>query len=86
MPRVVVYGKPGCHLCEQAEQDLRRLQAEFVFEVAEVDITGDPALFDQMKHDIPVIEVDGRRLWKYRVPPRAFRKLMEEGGWRKAEG
>jgi glutaredoxin len=78
MIRVVVYGKPGCHLCDEAQEELRRFQADFVFEIAKVDIESDPKLFDEMKHDIPVIEVDGKRLWKYRVPPKAFRKVMEE--------
>jgi len=80
MIKVVVYGKPDCCLCNQAQDELRRFQAEFVFEWTKVDITSDPALFEEMKHDIPVIEVNGRRLWKHRVPPKAFRKVLEEGG------
>jgi len=63
MPRVVLYSRPGCHLCERALVALRALRegpgAPPPFEVTEVNIESDPALERGFLLEIPVIEVDG---------------------------
>jgi glutathione S-transferase len=57
---VVLYGRPECHLCEQARQQLARLQAEgWRFELRELDIEADEELLRVFLERIPVIEVDG---------------------------
>lgn len=55
MKRVVLYTRPGCHLCEEAESWL--LEAGVSWQSA--DITADAALFERYRDRIPVIEVDG---------------------------
>jgi glutaredoxin len=57
--RVVLYGKPGCHLCDDARDLLDSLSARCAFTVDEVDITSDPALFRRYDIRIPVIVIDG---------------------------
>jgi hypothetical protein len=60
---VRLYGKPGCHLCEQAEELIEDLSGECTLLLETVDITADPALFERYRYEIPVIElVDGRSL------------------------
>ncbi len=59
--RVTVYTKEGCHLCDEAMRMLQRLQTEFVLSVEEVDITQDPAVFEEYKHIIPVVDIEGAR-------------------------
>jgi glutaredoxin len=56
---IILYGKPGCHLCEIAYQLLQGLQREFDLTVQETDITGDPALLEKYRDKIPVALVDG---------------------------
>jgi glutaredoxin len=58
--RVIVYGKPGCHLCEDALQLLRDLRAEFDLAIEEIDITTDRALFKNYFDKIPVLLIDDR--------------------------
>ena len=67
--RVILYTRPGCCLCDDAKAALAVAAREVEFELSEVDIDTDPALYEQHKHDIPVIEVDGRRAFKHRVAP-----------------
>ncbi len=55
---VVFYTKPGCHLCEQAEDLLDDLRAEIDLTVDKRDITADLALFERYKYEIPVITLD----------------------------
>lgn len=57
---VVLYGAPGCHLCEEARTGLQQLAVSTPFVFREVDIHSDPALEKRWIFEIPVIEVDGR--------------------------
>jgi glutaredoxin len=57
---VVVYSRPGCHLCETAIERLVALHEEgYRFEMREVDIESDDLLLRRQLERIPVIEVDG---------------------------
>lgn len=61
MPRrVVMFSKPGCHLCEAAMQILASLRAEFNLVVEEIDITTDRELFKKYFDKIPVLLIDDR--------------------------
>jgi glutathione S-transferase len=64
---VVLYGRPDCHLCDQARAGLEELRADGVaFELEEVDIESDEELLRRFLERIPVIELDGEivsELW-----------------------
>ncbi len=80
MTVVTLYGKPGCHLCDDARaviQDLRGAQA---FELREVDVSIDPALHARYGERIPVVELDGEELFEYHVDPVALRERLDTVG------
>jgi glutaredoxin len=59
--QVVVYSRPGCHLCEEALETIVALRAEgYRFDLHEVDIESEEMLFKSMLERIPVVEVDGQ--------------------------
>ena len=58
--RVVVYGKEGCHLCEDVIAVLERISMEKHLELSSQDITSSPELFERYKNMIPVVEIDGK--------------------------
>ena len=58
-PRVVLYGRPGCHLCDDAREVVARVCAELGEEWAEVDITTDAGLESRFGEEVPVTFVDG---------------------------
>ena len=61
MAEVVVYSRPGCHLCEEAVEAIVALHAEgYRFTLREVDIESDELLLRRYLERIPVVEVDGR--------------------------
>ncbi len=66
-PRVEIIGRPGCHLCEEAETVVAGVCAERGVAYRVVSIEDDPALADQYAEFIPVILVDGARHDFYRV-------------------
>jgi len=65
--RLVLYGRPDCHLCDQARAGLRKLLADgLAFELEEVNIESDDSLHSRFLERIPVIELDGEivsELW-----------------------
>jgi len=60
MTRVVVYTKPGCHLCDDACDAVARITGEVGVDWSALDITGDEALMQQWSEYVPVIVVDGK--------------------------
>jgi glutaredoxin len=58
--QIVVYSRPGCHLCEEAIETLVALHAKgYRFDLHEVDIESEEGLLRRMLEKIPVVEVDG---------------------------
>ena len=57
---ISLYGRPGCHLCEDAREAIEGLRAELPpFELREIDIEQDERLLARMLERIPVVELDG---------------------------
>ena len=67
MKQVLLYTRERCSLCEKAKAVILAVRREIPFEFREVDIGWSGDLYEDYKHDIPVIEVDGKRAFKYRV-------------------
>ena len=57
-------------MCRSAKDVILALRREVAFEFREVDIGWSGDLYEDYKHDIPVVEVDGRKAFKHRVAPR----------------
>ena len=78
MIRVTIYSKPGCHLCDVMKDVVSKVVAgRDDVSVGEVDISTDPALLRLYGHDIPVLEIDGRRAAKYRISEADFARILD---------
>jgi glutaredoxin len=75
--RVTVYHAAQCHLCERALAQVRALREELGFELEEVAIDGEPELEAAYRELIPVVEIDGERVFTYYVHEAAFRRRLE---------
>ena len=73
---VTLYGRPGCHLCDEAREVLLRVRAETPFELREVDIERDDELLKRYLERIPVVSVDGEELFDYEVDEAALRRRL----------
>jgi Glutaredoxin-like domain (DUF836) len=59
-PLVRLYGRPDCHLCDEAREGLLELRSDGLdFQLEEIDIEGDERLRARYLERIPVVEVDG---------------------------
>jgi glutaredoxin len=80
MTVVTLYGKPGCHLCEDARGVIEGVRATHGFELEEVDITVDPGLYRQYGQRIPVVAVDGVELFEFFVDPAELTRSLDRVG------
>jgi glutaredoxin len=76
--RLVLYGRDGCHLCDDARAVLERLGHPF----EEVDIESDPELHRRYLERIPVIELDGTELYDFFVDEADLRSRIDSIGSR----
>lgn len=74
--RVTLYGKPGCHLCDDARVIVAQVCAELGVGWSEIDITQDENLFKEYGEQIPVTFVDGRQHDFWRVDPVRLKKAL----------
>jgi glutaredoxin len=73
---VVVYSRKGCHLCEIVKETLAKLERRGGFQWREIDVDTDDELRRQFTDEVPVVFIDGRKAFKYRMDEREFlRKL-----------
>jgi glutaredoxin len=76
MSRVTLYGRPGCHLCEEAREALLRVRAKTPFTLHEVDIETDDELHKRYLERIPVITLDDEHLFDHEVDEQALQQRI----------
>ena len=76
MSRIVVYTKPGCHLCEDACAAVSRIAAETSTTRSAQDISADEALMAQWAEYVPVILVDNEVHGWFRVDDKRLRAAL----------
>jgi glutaredoxin len=77
MTRLTLYGKPGCHLCDEARADLAAVRESHPFELEEVDVTADPRLWRDYGERIPVVDIDGEEVLELHVNRAELRRLLD---------
>jgi hypothetical protein len=75
-PRVTLYGKPGCHLCDDARVVVARVCEELGVGWRELSILDDPDLEARYWEQIPVTVIDGRQHDFWRVDEARLRAAL----------
>ncbi len=75
-PALTLYSRPGCCLCDAMKAIVAEVRADIAFTVTEVDISTQPELEARFGQDIPVLFIDGRKAFKYRLTPGALRRRL----------
>jgi glutaredoxin len=74
--RVVLFARPGCHLCDVAREAVESIRARVPFEFDEVDIEADEVLELEYGIRIPVVAVDGEERFEVTVDPAELARLV----------
>jgi glutaredoxin len=75
-PLVTLYTRAGCHLCDDVKNVLSAAQRRAAFDYEERDIDADPELRRLYNEEVPVVAIDGRKAFKYRLTIDEFLKRL----------
>ncbi len=70
--QVIIYSRPGCHLCEEALTAIQAAGLEHLYTLQEVNIEDDPELLARYQYEIPVITLDGLERFRHRITAQEF--------------
>ena len=73
---VTIYGRPGCHLCDDALAVLERVRTDVPFDLRRVNIEDDDALLRAYLERIPVVALDGEDVYDYYVDEADLRSRL----------
>ena len=73
---VIVYSRPGCHLCDEAKAAIQNAGCSDRFTLEEINIESDDELLRKYKYDIPVVMIDGVEAFRHRVSTEDFRRRI----------
>jgi glutaredoxin len=75
-PRVTLYTRAGCCLCDEAKKVLAEARRRADFDYEELDIDLDPELRRRYNDEVPVIAIDQVKAFKYKVNRDEFLKKL----------
>ncbi len=67
MPKLILYGRRNCHLCEVAKEAVERLQRHLDFDVEDRDVDDHPDWARRFGDEVPVGMIGHRKVFKFRV-------------------
>jgi len=73
---VIIYSRPGCHLCDDAKTAIQNSGCSDRFTLEEINIESDEELLRKYKYDIPVVMIDGVEAFRHRVHIDEFIRLI----------
>ena len=71
--RVVLYSKPGCHLCEEMKAEMSRADCANLYSLEEINIETDAVLFARYRFEIPVLWINGVESFRHRLLAEEFK-------------
>lgn len=79
-PRLTLYTKKGCSLCDKAKETIRKVASDVPLDYEEFDITKDPATYEKYRWSIPVLAIDGKEQFVTKVSEVWLRRALQERG------
>jgi glutaredoxin len=75
--RLQLYTRKDCCLCEEMKSTLRRVADRVSFALEEIDVDTSPVLQEKYGNDVPVLFINGRKAFKYRLTARELEKKLK---------
>jgi glutaredoxin len=76
MIALTIYSRPGCHLCDEMKDVVKRVAQSIPLQLEEVDISSSRDLEEKYGLEIPVLLVDGKKAAKYRLREEELRRIL----------
>jgi hypothetical protein len=74
--RVVLYSKPGCHLCEEMKAEMSKARCADLYSLEEINIEGDAVLLARYGFEIPVLSINGVEAFRHRLRAEEFKRRV----------
>lgn len=74
--KVVIYSRPGCHLCDEAKQTIVTAVDASEYTLEEINIEDDSELLRRYQYDIPVICINGEEVFRHRLSANEFKRAL----------
>lgn len=74
---VLMYTRRGCHLCDEAWQQLETARRHFGFALQQADVDADPQLQREYGECVPVVVINGRVRFRGIINPVLLKRLLE---------
>jgi antitoxin component YwqK of YwqJK toxin-antitoxin module/glutaredoxin len=78
LPCVILFSKPDCHLCDDVKKTLDEVGRELLFSLQVIDISKDEARYSRYRHEIPVVALNGKEIFKHRVDMKTLREFLKK--------
>ena len=75
---VEIYSRPLCHLCDHAKEIIERVRRRVAFDLRIINIESDPELEKEFGEQIPVVFINGRKVFKYHVDETVFEQKVKK--------
>jgi hypothetical protein len=73
---IEIFSKPDCHLCDEVKLEIAKMESLFALDIREINIMEHADLYEKYKLEIPVIHINGRKAFKYRVEEQQLLKRL----------
>jgi len=74
--KVTIYSRPGCHLCDDMKDLVRKVARTIPLTLEDIDIYGDDELEERYGLEIPVLFVEGERVASARITEDALVRIL----------
>jgi len=74
---LLLYTRKDCCLCEEMKSTVRRVADRVPFALEEIDVDTSPALQEEYGNEVPVLFINGRKAFKYRLTARELKKILK---------
>ena len=74
--KLVLYSRADCCLCEEMKDVIRQIAAKIPLHLEEIDVESSVQLQEQFGDEVPVLFIDGRKAFKYKVTAKELEKRV----------
>jgi glutaredoxin len=74
--KLILYSRAECCLCEEMKDAIRQVAAKIPLDLEEIDVDSSAQLKEQFGDEVPVLFIDGRKAFKYRVTARELERRV----------
>ena len=79
--QLVIYTRKDCCLCDEMKNVIHQVAGQTPLALEEIDVDGAPEIQEKYGNDVPVLFINGRKAFKYRVTREELEKKLKVKRW-----